>query len=54
MGGGGRVEQVVKGSDEEGRREGVFPFRNIHEYSRLILRQSRRGLRSQMNVHSYV
>lgn len=52
MGGEGRVEQVGKGSDEEGWKEGIFPFRNIHEYSCLTLRRRRRGCRGDCRVKS--
>lgn len=61
VGVGGVEEQVVvvvKGSDEEGLRVGVFPFRSIPEYSRLMLEAERegrwRGLRRQICVHSCV
>lgn len=59
MGGGGTEEQVVvvgKGSDArmEGGRDGVFPFRNIPEYSSLMLGGEGGGDCRGKNVPSFM
>lgn len=52
-----RGKSGAGGDGEQRGGRGVFPFRKIHEYSRLILRQSKegmwRGLRSQLVIYVY-